>query len=74
MCIPRIGTSPVLDRAISCLIAGHKAKYTFDEKAMRNGRQRYGEELTLLRDTVSEGIKSVTGEVIAGTKMLMVFE
>lgn len=74
MCLPRIGASPVLDRAIACLIAGHKARYTSDDRAMRSGRHRYGESLMLLRDTVAGGIHSITGEAIAATKILMLFE
>ena len=74
MCIPRIGMSPVLDRSIACLIAGHRAKYGGDERAMRSGRHRYGESLTLLRDTVAAGVKSITAEAIAATKILMVYE
>ena len=74
MATQRVGSSPVLDRSIACLIAGHKAKFSFNEKAMRSGRQRYGEALTLLRDTVGEGVESVTADVIAATRMLMVFE
>lgn len=74
MCIPRIGVSPVLDRSIACLIAGHKARYGRDYRAMRSGRHRYGESLTLLRDTVASGIKSITAETIAATKILMMYE
>ena len=73
-CIERIGTSPVLDRSIACLVAGHKARYGCDERAMRSGRHRYGESLTLLRDTVAAGVKSITAEAIAATKILMVYE
>ena len=74
MCMQRIGTSPVLDRAIACLIAGHRARYGCDDRAMRSGRHRYGESLTLLRDTVAAGVKSITAEAIAATKILMVYE
>ena len=70
----RVGTSPLLDRSIACLVAGHKARYANDIKAMHVGRQRYGDALTLLRDTVAGGTNTVTSDVIAATKMLMNFE
>ena len=74
MCIPRIGTNPVLDRSIACLIAGHKTRYGRDDQAMRSGRHRYGESLTMLRDVVASGVEAITADIIAATKMLMLYE
>ena len=72
--VARIGASAALDSAIACLVTGHKAKYAFDSRAMQLNQQRYGESLVLLKDAVANAVKSVTAEVIAATKVLMVYE
>lgn len=41
---------------------------------MRSGRHRYGESLVLLKDTVAAGVKSITAETIAATRILMMYE
>jgi hypothetical protein len=74
MCLVRLGHSPVLDRAVACLVVGHTAKYLQCDALLRHGRRRYGEALTALRDTVAGGKTNITGEVIAATKMLMLYE
>jgi hypothetical protein len=74
VCLERIGHCPVLDRSVEALVAGHLAKLTKDEKMKQEGRKRYGEALVVLRENVAKGTVCVTGEIIAATKMLMIFE
>ena len=74
MTVARIGTSLALDRSIACLITGHRAKFACDSRAMQMCRQRYGEALTALKDGVAGGTSCITAELIAATKMLMMFE
>ncbi len=55
-------------------MAGHSAKYTGNGRAMEMSRHRYSQALSLLRDRVSCGTGQVTAEVVAATKILMLYE
>lgn len=74
LCVPRIGTSDVLDRAVICLILGHRARFTSDLKTKQRSRREYGSALTLLREVVGEEEVTVGTSAIAATKLLMAYE
>lgn len=74
MCLVRIGHSSPLDRSIASLVAGHKARYGADQTPAYSARVRYCEALRCVNDVVARGAESVTAEIIAATKMLMLYE
>ena len=74
MALQRIGTSVALDSSIACLVTGHKGKYSSNDKIIRLGQRRYIESLTLLKTSLAHGAQTVTAELIAATKILMLYE
>jgi hypothetical protein len=71
----RVGSSPLIDRSVACMIAAHHARHCHtNDRAVCLARRRYGEALCLLRTRVGQGSESVSAAVIAATKLLMAFE
>ena len=69
----RLGSHAALDCAACCLILGHNGRNQVDGVATtQRARTRYGQALELVRQQLDSGTVSL--EVMAATKLLMLFE